>query len=238
MPLELTELAAGFPLAASFAIAGGITAMREGRRRSALNEAVHELRRPFQVLALSLPEDTAADERVDASLRMAAAAIDRLERAINGEGEIEGSAPVPLPQAVAPLVERWQVLAEHLDRPLQLRWKAGEAMVCGSRNELAQTVDNLISNAFEHGSGPVVVEARVEDGFLRLVVRDAGPGAAAPPRAGAPRIRERFSGRARHGHGLRVVRRAAARHGGRFRLRRSGGGTEAVLELPMMGLSR
>jgi len=45
----------------------------------------------------------------------------------------------------------------------------------------------------------------------------------------------RLAGRRRHGHGLRIVRRVAARHGGSFRLRRSPSGTEACLELPLSG---
>ena len=43
----------------------------------------------------------------------------------------------------------------------------------------------------------------------------------------------RLSGRRRHGHGLPVVRRVAAAHGGRFVLRRSEQGSLAVLELPL-----
>ena len=72
-------------MAASFAMAGGITAFREGRRRSSLNEAIHELRRPLQALALSLPRRLARAEAMRSALQMAAAAVDRLEREINGE---------------------------------------------------------------------------------------------------------------------------------------------------------
>src|SRR3954447_25761137 len=56
MALELAEVAAGLPMAASFALAGGLTTLREGRRRSSLNAAMHELRRPLQVLTLALPD--------------------------------------------------------------------------------------------------------------------------------------------------------------------------------------
>jgi two-component sensor histidine kinase len=57
----------------------------------------------------------------------------------------------------------------------------------------------------------------------------------------APRRREvrapfqRLSGKARHGHGLRLVRRIAARHEGTFALHRGELGTSAVLELPLAG---
>jgi len=48
----------------------------------------------------------------------------------------------------------------------------------------------------------------------------------------------RLSGRARHGHGLRLVRRTAARHGGSFALHLGEQGTSAVLELPLAPLRR
>jgi nitrogen fixation/metabolism regulation signal transduction histidine kinase len=44
----------------------------------------------------------------------------------------------------------------------------------------------------------------------------------------------RLSGRNRRGHGLPVVRRIAADHGGRFVLRRSEQGSLAMLELPLV----
>src|SRR5215203_5008459 len=232
--LELAEVAAGFPLAASFAIAGGFTALREGRRR----QAMHELRRPLQVLALSLPENSAAAERLDSSLRMTAAAAARLERTINGEKTIEPPTPVPLRETVTAVVGRWQAVAKLAERSLDLRWEAGESRVSGSEFELGQAVDNLISNAYEHGTGPVRVEVQATAGVLRVAVRDAGSCDSGLPPAGGWGIRGWIGGRARHGHGLRVVRRVAARHGGRFRLRRGERGTEAMLELPLTGAGR
>jgi signal transduction histidine kinase len=232
--LELAQVAAGFPLAASFAIAGGITALREGRRRSSLNEAMHELRRPLQVLALSLPADPAAAKALDSSLRMATAAIERLDREINGGRPSGEVVEVPLRALVEAAVERWRVRAAEENRPLGLRWAAGDPCLRGDEVELGQAVDNLISNAFEHGGGEIVVEVREDGDMLRLAVRDAG-GPETQRSRGVPRIRARLSGRSRHGHGLKLVRRAAAQHGGGFRLCRSAAGTEARLELPLTG---
>src|SRR3954470_5553849 len=84
MAVEFAEVAAGLPVAASLALAGGITNLREGRRRAALNEAVHELRRPLQVLSLALPADASAAAPVKSSLRLATVALDRLDQEING----------------------------------------------------------------------------------------------------------------------------------------------------------
>lgn len=233
MALELAEVVAGFPVAASFAIAGGISVLREGRRRSSLNEAVHELRRPLQALALSLPADGESARALDSSLRMAAAAVDRLEREING-GRVPGSsAPTPLRPVVEAAVERWQARATVAGRSLSLRWRGGDPFLRGDGVELEQAVDNMISNAFEHGRGEVRVEVRESRSLLCLIVLDGGGRGPASRRRGRPGLRTRLSGRSRHGHGLRVVRRVAARHGGSFRLRRCSHGTEARLELPL-----
>jgi signal transduction histidine kinase len=230
--LELAEVLASFPLAASFAIAGGISLLREGRRRSSLNEAVHELRRPLQVLALSLPADAETSRALNSSLRMATAAVDRLDREINRGRTASASAPIALRLVVDEALERWQGRAGIAGRPLNLDWRAGDSLLLGDGVELGQALDNLISNSFEHGSGEINVKVLESSDLLHLVVLDGGPAAHAQ-RGGQPGMGARLSGRGRHGHGLRVVRRVAAQHGGSFRWRRSSHGTEARLELPL-----
>lgn len=229
MPVELAEIAAGLPFAVSFAMATGISALREGRRRSALNEAVHELRRPLQALAFSLPPDSGEGEAAESALRMAAAAVDRLDREINGEP----AAALAEAVSVGPLVEaalaRWRSHAAALDRSLRLTGEAAESVLPGSEEELVQALDNMISNGFEHGRGPVEIEVREQGGRLCLSVRDGGP------KHGRRTRRRDRRPPGRHGHGLRIVRRVAALHGGSFRLWRSGGGTEARLDLPLAG---
>src|SRR3954469_19252717 len=84
MAVELAEVAAGLPVAASFALAGGITSLREGRRRTLLNEALHELRRPLQILSLALPDSSPRAAHVESSLELATVALERLDREING----------------------------------------------------------------------------------------------------------------------------------------------------------
>jgi signal transduction histidine kinase len=232
MPLEFSELAGGLPIAASFAMASGITALREGRRRASLNEAMHELRRPLQGLALSLPVEAADGERAESCLRMAVAAIERLDREINGEAVASPAEPAPLRPLVEAAVERWQPQAAAAGRSLSLVWDA-----CGSELqvdgvELAQALDNLISNAFAHGTGTVRVEVGAARGRLRFVIRDGGC-VTGDRRRRRLRVGERAADRRRHGHGLRIVRRMAAKHGGSFRLQRSSESTEARLELPM-----
>jgi signal transduction histidine kinase len=230
MAIELSTVAAGLPMAASFAMAGGFVALREGRRRSSLNAALHELRRPLQALCLSLPASLAPDRPLASSLELAVAAVERLDREINGEQGGATAAAVSLRPLAEEAVGRWRRAANGLDRSLDLRWWGDDAVLCGDRFALSQALDNLISNALRHGSGAVTVAARVEARALRLTVRDQG-------RAVAPATRrfswQRLGGRARHGHGLALVRGTAAQHGGSFRLSAARAGTEARLLLPL-----
>jgi len=233
---ELSELAGGLPVAASLAMATGITALREGRRRSSLNEAMHELRRPLQGLALSLPAEESEGGSAEACLRMAVAAVERLDREING-GTLEApTAPASLGPAVEEAIDRWRRPALACGRSLSLEWTARAPILHARPAELAQALDNLISNALVHGSGAVFVEVGERGERLHLVVRDGG--CAEEGRWGRVSRAVQIGDRDRHGHGLRIVRRVAARCGGSFRLRRFPGGTEARLELPLAGAGR
>jgi signal transduction histidine kinase len=235
MKLELAQLVSAWPLGVSLAATAALRGLRSGRRRMALNEALHELRRPLQALALSTPGAQPAST-IQGSVRSAASALERLEREINGEPWRPARVPISARPLLEAAVGRWRVRAAMAGDSLALRWQAGEAIVEGDRGELAQALDNLIVNAIEHGGPEVVVEASSRAGRVRIAVIDRGrePGLeVSGEEAGG--LLARLSGRRRHGHGLRVVRRVAAGHGGDFRLRRSERETEAVLELPLAG---
>lgn len=236
MFLELAEVAAGLPMAASFAVAGGITTLREGRRRSSLNEAMHELRRPLQVLALTLPSDSQRGEVCESSLQIATAALERLDREINGRPVAQAPQPVALRPVVEAVVGRWKLPAMLRGRRLRLFWEAADSRLLGDEIALVQALDNLISNAIEHGAGEVTLEVRESKENLCLAVCDQG-GVAVSSSARRPGgLRDRIGGRIRHGHGLRVVARTARTHRGSFELRRSAGRTEARIELPLSGV--
>jgi signal transduction histidine kinase len=236
--LELTELAAGLPMAASFAMAGGISVLREGRRRTALNEAMHELRRPLQAIALTAPPAPGKAAAFESSLQMATAAVDRLDREINGGPASGAISAVSLRQLVESTAKRWEATASLEDRALKLKCGEGDLEVIGDRAEIARAVDNLISNAVVHGRGEIAIETRTVGRSARLVVANRRKARAVGPRGTTRALRRRISGRAQHGHGLRVVRRAAALHGGGFRLRDRGGVCEAVLDLPLREVLR
>jgi signal transduction histidine kinase len=221
--------------------------LRESRRRTALNEHLHEVRRPLQALALMSTTDRGGGKGVEGPVEMAAAALTRLELEINGE---RGDAP-PAAVAVRPLLDsarrRWRGRASLVGAEIAISWRAGEAVVEGDRIELAAALDNLIANAFEHGGRRIELVADLLGGRVCLAVVDSGKGAGRRARERDAEVRARqarrrldprgalgrLSGRARHGHGLRLVRRTAARHGGAFALHMGESGTSAVLELPL-----
>jgi signal transduction histidine kinase len=232
MTVELAEVAAGLPVAASFALAGGISSLREGRRRAALNEAMHELRRPLQALTLCLPVDGPEAAPVESSLRLASVALERLDREINGASLEEVHTEVSVRVLAEAAVQRWERAAARREVSLEMEGTDEETYVEGSPFDLAQALDNLLSNALEHGSGQVTVKWRREGNWVRVSVTDSG-GLAIPK---TKRRRSRRDGRCRRGHGLRVVGRIAAGHGGSFGLRRGSRGTEASLRLPVSRL--
>jgi signal transduction histidine kinase len=229
LAVELAEVAAGLPVAASLALAGGITNLRKGRRRAALNEAVHELRRPLQVLSLSLPTDSSPAAPVESSLQLAAVALQRLEREVNGGAYEEAVTEVSVGRLIEEAAQRWKKPTESRGGTLEVEWNGEMTFVDGDRFSLSQALDNLLSNAIEHGGGKVRIRGRRQGDLVCISVVDAG--AVSSVKAAARRSRR--NGRRRHGHGLRVVARIAKSHGGSFTLRSTGQGAEAVLRLPL-----
>ena len=230
----LVQIVAGWPVVLSMAAAVAAQGLRAGRRRSALNEALHELRRPLQAVALAAGPRLGGSSSVGEPIELAAAALDRLDREINGGPLVPALGPVEVAALARSAVARWQARVRIAEGSLELRWNAGEALVSGDRSALAQALDNLIVNAIEHGGPTIVVAGRLLEGRLRIAVVDSGR--ATRPRSrrhGPAQMISRLSGRNHRGHGLGVVRRVAADHDGRFALRHSERGSRAVLELPL-----
>jgi len=229
---ELAEIVAGWPLAASIAAAATARGLRAGRRRTALNEALHELRRPLHSIALATRAGAAP--RIESSVQLAAAALERLDCEINGGTQERAMEVVPARPLLESAVRRWKARASIGGGSLILRWHAGAALVEVDGFGLAQALDNLIVNAIEHGGPSIAIEARLWGERVRVSVTDSGWASRPATHRGTPAgVVARLAGRRRHGHGLTVVRQVAAAHGGRFALRRTECGTRAVLELPL-----
>lgn len=134
------------------------------------------------------------------------------------------------------VAEFWRV--EAAARGIELRVQVPEdaPRLRGDRDKLHRVLDNLVKNAIEavdRGPGVVDVGGQTIDEILRLVVSDSGPG--------VPDFVEPFglfetTKRGGTGLGLPVCRQIVEAHGGRIDLAtRTGGGAEAVVELPFAG---
>ncbi len=233
---ELGPIAAGWPLALTLAAVVAAQGLRAGRRRSALNQALHELRRPLQAIALAGGGETRPAPVLESSVSLAAAALERLDREVNGGALQRPPEAIEARALVEAAVRRWKARASLAGGSLSLRWRAGRAVVVGDRVELAQALDNLLVNAIEHGGPTISVDARPHKGHVRILVADSGRASRPAARRETPaELIDRLSGRRRRGHGLAVVRRVAATHDGRFVLRRSERGSLALLDLPLAG---
>src|SRR4051812_27943078 len=190
-------------------------------------------------------------------------AVDDLERAAAGRAPHLRAAPVDLAALLADQAAAWRPVTRTAGRPLVVA-RAPRLVLHADRDLLARALANLLANAVEHGGGAITLAARRRGDRLRLEVRDEGAsprGHAAAPSAArlaargrdrripiaraGPRGRLRAwlldvrgAGRQPRGHGLRVAAEAAARHGGRLLVVRDGGGTAAILELPLAPLGR
>jgi signal transduction histidine kinase len=217
----LAELGvAGWSLGVTLAAALVGGRVRKARRRAALNRALHELRRPLQALALAPPASGKAPG--PAAAELALAALDDLDREINGSPRTLAARPVACRALVEAAVERWRGPAAVARRSLELRWRAGAVMVMADPCRVSQALDNLLANAIEHGGLRVRMEAAIGARRVRISVSNT---VLPPPVHARPDVRR--------GHGLRVVASIAAAHGGRFGVQHPGGAWVAVLELPL-----
>ena len=213
------------------------------RQRTFVADASHDLQSPLAAQRARLEVALASPTRTE---------VDGLARdLLAGNAEMEGlvhdllflatdDAGAP-PPAMVPLDLDDLVLEEVARlRPATglLLDTAGvsAAPVRGDRGELRRLVRNLLDNAARHAASTVHVAVAVDNGVVRLEVRDDGAGVAA---ADAERVFERFhrgdAARSRDdagsGLGLAIARTVARRHGGEVSVGPGPGG-HFVLELP------
>lgn len=201
---------------------------------------VHDLRSPLTSLRAAA-DLLAADERVmsDGNVRTLveiqqrqAALMGRLvddlltvARAAGGELRLS-----PRPVELAPLLGGLSSV-----QGSGVRVACPEGIVADVDPErVAQIVNNLVSNARQHGAPPVELSVRQDGEQVVLVVGDGGPGI---PEDRIDELFERFSPLARksggNGLGLYIVRELARAHGGGARYVPGPSGGHFEVRLPM-----
>ena len=206
------------------------------RERAFSADASHQIRTPLTALRLGLESallDPDADPR--AAVTMALERIDRVEATVDdllarARDTLTPAGPVDLGTVLEQgRAGRWADLAAHVGRSLIVETEPGLPPARASGSVVHQVLDVLVSNALEHGAGPVRVAARRAGAGLAVEVSDAGPG------FDADAVRSAFIRRhpeARgHGIGLALARDLAEADGGRLVIARPGPGPILALIL-------
>jgi signal transduction histidine kinase len=224
------------------------------RQRSALNRALHEIRRPLQALALLAPGFPAlaghgraaghdrvpglsgpvADPVGDPVLQ-AISAVGQLDRELNGGPAVPVRAETIACRLMADAcVRRWQSRARLSGASIELAWSGHDVLVRGDGVALAAALENVIVNAIEHGGPRVTVAGHAVGRRVRIEVRDNGRDARETEHRGSPaEILARLRAGSAHGHGLAVASATVLNHGGKFETEFSDRGSRVVILLPV-----
>jgi signal transduction histidine kinase len=200
-----------------------------GAQREFLDDVAHELRTPITIVRghLELLGDD-PDERRE-TLSVVTDELDRMSRYVGdllvvakaGQPDFLRPVLVDVGELVEGMMARVQAIAPR-DWVLERAPAPGMTWIVADADRLSQAMVNLATNAVQHTSAGdrIGLGALVDDGTLRLWVRDSGPGVEPVVRArlftrfsrGAGSRRDRPDGT---GLGLTIVAAIAKAHGGR-----------------------
>ncbi len=217
---EATALAAQMATSARLAALGRVAA-----------GVAHELRNPMAAMRLKVENALAGDAaRREAALEAVLPQIARLDRLV-AELLTMTSRREPEPQPVHLRKFLLACAAELEGAPIRVH--APEATIFADPEILGRAISNLLHNAVQHTppGGNITLSAARHDSWLRLEIRDTGPGV-------APALRDTLfepfvTGRADGtGLGLAIAREMAEAHGGRLTLADTTTGACFILEVP------
>jgi two-component system sensor histidine kinase RegB len=153
-----------------------------------------------------------------------------------GEARGESAKRTTIRSFLDELVEEWK--GSRPVRGFSYHNRIGDDMPVAFDSALKQMIDNVLDNALEASPDWVGVEAHREDGTLRLVVTDSGPGFAPAMLAQFGKPYQSSKGRPGGGLGLFLVVNVARTLGGAVTARnRPEGGAEVTLTLPLSAIA-
>lgn len=201
------------------------------RARTAAQDLAHALKTPLTVL--SLEAQRPGPRTADVLREQVVAMQQSVDRHLGRSVTVDPRARTP----VAPVVDALLALMArvHGDRGLAFAKAPGgdDAVFAGGREDLEEMLGNLLDNAGKFARTRVELAVAVEDGRLRLDVRDDGPGlpagADADVTARGVRLDQRQPG---SGLGLAIVRDIAEGYDGALELESGADGLCARLRLP------
>jgi len=219
------------------AVVRDITAERqlEQMRRQFISDASHEIKTPLTSIggfAAAIGDGTAGTpEERTRSAALIVREVERLTRLVNelldlsriesGAVKLE-LAEVELPELIGDAVEAFSGQAQEKEVRITVDVPGDLPSVRADADRVYQILVNLLSNAlrFSPPAGEIGIRAQADSGYVRVRVKDAGPGI---PADQLGRIWERFhradASRARQdggtGLGLAIVRSIVEAHGGK-----------------------
>lgn len=218
--------------------------------RRLVSDAAHELRTPLTTLRAELdlalmgerdPEElrAAVKSASEEARRMSRLADDLLVLARADQGRLPlNRQPVGPGELLKAAAARARAGARMSGREIVVAEPAPDGLlVRADPDRIAQTLDNLTTNALRYGTGTITLSARQDNGLVELHVTDEGPGF---PEELIGHPFERFArgseARAREpgsGLGLALVEVVATAHGGYARARNlPDGGADVWIALP------
>jgi len=209
-------------------------------QRRLVDDAGHELRTPITIIGGHLELIGKDPDEVRRTVDLVRDELDRMSRLVD---DLLTLARSERPDFLRPgredLAELTRQIGEKARGLGERSWEIearGEGLVVVDAQRLTQAVLQLAENAVRHtaSGGTIAIGTAVDDGTLRVWVRDDGPGIAAED---LDRIFDRFyRGRGRRrsdgsGLGLSIVRAIAEGHGGRVEVvsRPSAGATFTIV---------
>lgn len=207
-------------------------------QRTLLAGLPHDLKGPLSRmwLRIEMTDDPALKEGMRQDVQDMQRMIDQFISFVRGSDQ--GSyryAPLPLQAWLEERVGSWRQAGSDVRL---LRMPEEDITLLADELALGRLIDNLITNAFNHGAPPVEISLDREDDAVVLQLRDHGPGISAERRAEALRPFSRLDeARTRTGSvglGLALSEMIVRAHGGELALDDApGGGLLVKIRLPL-----